>query len=471
MRLIDKHTKPGQPPKKRLVENSSFPLLPLPSGIRSVNYDLNPDEFPCSWTSFAEVQAFFHTYHDRKEVKFLGLDFRNGFEHIGVGLDARRRLCLYDEGYVWVREVAPYGLRTTPGEFGNLVDATKMIMRSKFPGRLDVINQVDDLSIAFVDPALEVEEVTGLLEELKWDLNEDKTQPLSRNPVHDGVEWDLDGCIMALPEEKRQKYYAKVVRVLNFGKDKGVPLQLTESLVGSLQYVCRILPHHRTHLRPLYRFRTSYTSDYRDATRQLDNSQLNCLEWWRVTLLERIQSSFSLPPPLFKGVFASDASNSSIGIWVQREQQDGSLEIPRYVKFDLSEDWRGKFEAYIGNAEAWAVETLVETLVKMGAKDCSLRLLCDNTNVVEAWSKGWSRNALLNLSIYRINQVASAFNLHIILQYIPSLENPSDPISRNDYPMNSLPLPPHHLPFPSPGCIGGSKPFSDCTTFTASLPP
>ncbi|GAA5882356.1 hypothetical protein JCM16303_004086 [Sporobolomyces ruberrimus] len=464
MHLVPKHTKPGDPPKYRIIEHASHPKKPLPSGVTSVNHNLDPNQFKCSWTGLDQIKSFFLPFHDRREVRVLGLDFRNGFEHVGVDTKVRHRLCLSWKGKIYVRKVAPFGVRTTPGEFGNLVDATKEILEKVFAGRLKVINQVDDLAIAFIDPTLKLEEVLELLKELGWEVNEEKTQALTRKPIHDGIEWDLDELTMSLPKEKKEKYRLKVVALLRKGKKHGVTLKEVESLVGSLQYVCRIVPKHRTNLRPLYRLRNQFHNEY--ATRHLENQHLKTLDWWnRFLSSPRISSSFGPPPPLLHGTFACDASNVAIGIFLQL---DGSS-TPLVAKFDLDPTWREKHDAYIGNAEAWSVEALVEALVRLGVRNRSVRIVCDNSNVDEAWSKGWSKNALLNLSIVRLLDLSFTFNLYLTLDWIESAKNPADAISRNVFPSGTVQLDSSSRPFNPPGSAGGSDPRLLSTKFMASL--
>ncbi|GAA5962341.1 hypothetical protein JCM10213_005780, partial [Rhodosporidiobolus nylandii] len=75
----------------------------------------------------------------------------------------------------------------------------------------------------------------------------------------------------------------------------------------------------------------------------------------------------------------------------------------------LRPDWEtafGEDGAYMCNAEAWGTEMLLESAVKLGARECSVNLRTDNQTFYGAFNRGWTSNILLNASIRRINDAA-----------------------------------------------------------------
>lgn len=456
--LADKAPLPNEPVRKRITENFSHPHSPLPDGTVSVNSQLDSDDFPCTWTKFCEVEEWMLGWVDKPEVEVAGGDFEDGFEHVGVHPTVRARLVLSWRGKIWIRSVAPFGLSTTPGEFGNLVDCTLEILRAHFKGRLSVINQVDDLSLAFLDPSLSLEEVVEFLSSLGWRLNILKTKPKSRSPLHIGVIWHLDTAIKQLPEEKKQKYLAKVDDAL--AKKKTVPLSLkqVESIVGCLQYVAMIVKAKRPLLRQLYRFRSHYKK--KGALRHWNDKELRVLEKWRTFLAQDVVSaSFASPPSPSPLEIAVDASKRALGIWIKQPSSVPSLpSLPFIAAFPLAPGWDNEAETYIGNAEAWAVEAAVEVAIKMGLRDVELTVLSDSDNVIKCWAKGWSRNALLNLSISRLMEITAVAGIFLRIVYVPSADNPADPVSRLVPVPNTLPLPPLYLPEAPHGTVGGRDP-------------
>ncbi|GAA5982319.1 hypothetical protein JCM11641_002009 [Rhodosporidiobolus odoratus] len=392
----------------------------------------------------------------------MGLDFEDGFEHVGVHPSVRARLVFSWKGLVFPRSVAPFGLCTTPGEFCNLVEFLLECLRRYFKGRLEVINQVDDLSLAFLDPGLTEEEVIEFIESFGWSLNKKKTQHLSRVPVHIGVEWYLDFALMVLPKPKQEKYRAKVDFFL--AKKMTVPATLkeVESLCGSLQYVAYIDTTQRPHLRILYKFQAAFKKP--GATRKLMEKEIRCLEHWRRYLSQpTIAASFKAPPPEADILIATDASEKGLGILIVPPSSPPipSLSLPQQkltAAYPLEEGWKKTLGGYIGNAEAWAVEVAVEILILSSFRNLSILILCDNDNFVKAWAKGWSRNALVNLSILRLSELSCLAGNNIRIEYIESAKNPADPVSRFEPVEGALPFPSTSLPKAPYGTVGGRSP-------------
>ena len=47
--------KPGKPGKYRIIQNFSFPYSALNNNIQSINSQVNPDDFPCTWGTFDTI--------------------------------------------------------------------------------------------------------------------------------------------------------------------------------------------------------------------------------------------------------------------------------------------------------------------------------------------------------------------------------------------------------------------------------
>jgi hypothetical protein len=90
--------------------------------------------------------------------------------------------------------------------------------------------------------------------------------------------------------------------------------------------------------------------------------------------------------------------------------------------------------------EGVALELLILNLDSLSLHDSHLLIHSDNQGVIEAYKKGRSRNFEVNLSIRRSGPILLANNLSISIQYIESIRNPADPISRGDLGPESLRL-------------------------------
>ncbi|GAA5984988.1 hypothetical protein JCM10908_002478 [Rhodotorula pacifica] len=456
LKIIPKTTPPGAPKKWRLVEDFSGPYSNLPAGVEPVNERIDSALFPCTNYSFREVVAFFRKAAEEPTTLVMGLDFENGFEHVPLAPAVKHRLVLRVGDEFYVRHVGPFGLRSTPGEFGALVDASLEILRNRFRAQLDAISHVDDLSIAIRDVhATPAKELIEFLESLGWRINDEKTELPTRKPTHVGCVWDLDALVVSIKEDKRTKYGLKLEEARGKGTATKTELDEVDSLVGCLQYVTLIKPEWRYRLRRLYRCRSLFEGDSR-RQRFFTESEQRDLGWWQEQLAAGpIASSFAALPRTYRAEVATDASNVALGVWIR---EPGCA--PMVASYPLMPEWREKLEAYIGNPEAWAVEAAVDTLIRRDVRDALVEVLCDNTNVVDAWRKGWSRNALLNLSIARLLDATAQVGIALFISYVATDENPADAVSRLEPVPGSFEITESERSYRPFGTEGGRDPFS-----------
>ncbi|GAA5965096.1 hypothetical protein JCM10213_001379, partial [Rhodosporidiobolus nylandii] len=186
-----------------------------------------------------------------------------------------------------------------------------------FKGKVVAISHMDDCSFAILDPSITMEDVIKVIESFGWTLNPKKTEPPSRRPTHIGCVWDLDSKVVSLKEEKRFKYAKKVRVALKNGTNRPNTLTEIESLVGSLQYCAFIKKDLCPRLRLMYRFRAAYKSRFGPG-RKFRHNEITALKEW-LSILESgpVAASFAdLPSPL-DGIFASDASNDALGVFIK----------------------------------------------------------------------------------------------------------------------------------------------------------
>ncbi|GAA5941281.1 hypothetical protein JCM10213_007474 [Rhodosporidiobolus nylandii] len=455
MTPIPKAPLPGKPERWRTIEDFSAPYQPDGSSSPlAVNSDIDKHLFPASWKTFHDVAAFYRSLPSHAVV--FGADFQDGFEHLEVHPSVRARLVFHlpEEG-INIRNAAPFGIRSIPGEFSTATEVTIDITVAYFGGRVRALNHMDDLTIAILDPSLDFMDVIKFIESLGWVFNAAKTTLPSRTPTHIGLEWNLDDLTVSLKEDKRIKYIGKVDAALEaFNADKAIMLRDVESLTGCLQYVAFVKRDLRPRLRVLYRFRASFTARYKP--RHLRENEVRTLRWWKTFLSAGpVIASFADLPPSVDAIFASDASNEAIGIFYKAPHQP----FPLVAAFKLLQDWRIKLDAYIGSAESWGVEALLDLIVRLDIRDATVTLLCDNMNIVDGWSRGWSQNALNNASFARMFDVADKAGLHLEIEYIATDLNPADEVSRCKLPAGARCLPEDLFPSPPPGCEGGPDPL------------
>ncbi|GAA5853664.1 hypothetical protein JCM8547_007402 [Rhodosporidiobolus lusitaniae] len=324
----------------RLRSDSTFGIDPLPPSSTSLT---PPNRFK---TVEEENVALEKAYDNIKEKKAFG---PYSFEEI-VGffgsvqtspirlipkttladaLDShpsiRSRLVFHLDYKFFVQVAAPFGLQSTPGEFGALVDLTIEILEAHFGGRVRALNHSDGLTIAILDPSLTEADVIAFIESLGWRLNKQKTEHASRSPTHIGCVWDVNPLVVTVKEEKRYKYAEKVKALIKKGTSEG---------------------DLKPYLRLLYRFRAS--TRFHNALRSLRQNEISNLRFWRILLLSGpISSSSADDPPPLQCYLACDASNSALGFYIK----DESFPFPCVYAVPPLPDRRERFGANIANAE------------------------------------------------------------------------------------------------------------------------
>ncbi|KAK4692006.1 hypothetical protein P7C70_g9221, partial [Phenoliferia sp. Uapishka_3] len=425
-------TLPGEPLKWRIVENPAFPYEPMADGTCSINSELDASEFPCSWIKLSTCQDLFRDLPPHAVV--IGTDMADGFHHIPLASHVRKHFCLSHRGLVFTRKVAQFGVTTTPGVFGNTMDATSAILRLLIPN-IEVLNQVDDLLVVLLDTSTLDSAVRDILDEMGWVRNE-KGWSRARIFVFLGVEWDLDALTMTVPDRKRQKYLLRVQTALHFARHK-IPVDLTfvESLIGSLMYVCYVIPRWKTDMFSLLAFRRQFSASQPGKRytkkRHLDSHAhlVRSLELWEAHLSEElITSSFAIPRRIFEWDITSDACD--LGLGVTATPYDSEFGYSFYSP--LPAGWKEQDGLHIGPAEGWGVELQLDAAIALGAKDCTVELWCDNDGFTMSWAKHLSRNSAQNDSIARMTAKADPLGINIVVLRIDTTNNPSDSISRGE---------------------------------------
>lgn len=431
--VIPKTVPEGAAPKFRLIDNHSFPKKPFKDGTTSVNANLDPSDFPCDWFSLEEVRTGLRDLenpqeHDAFKPQAMGVDIRDASMHVPLTPEARRSMIIRGKDGLYVRRVAAFGARTTPGAFGTLMDATRAFLRHRFGDQVVVVyNQVDDLLIIRRNASVDRDQVVGLLEELGWELSHEKEWPWSRSFTHVGVEFNLDERYVRLPDKKRLKYLAFASMLLEDGE---LTCEEAEKVAGYLCYVAQIDPKQRIDMEAIYRTRTAINNSSKapyTLWKNLPTPFRSSLERW-VKYLEKPSTLIPLdrPPTTSALELYSDASSRGMGIYVKKD----GVEYGEYAPLARRTNEEGAPD--IGVAEAAATEWLIDAALAFGARDERLIVNCDNLGVVGAWEKGWSRSRLTHRCFWRIAQKTRDLGLDIEFVYVASADNPADRVSREE---------------------------------------
>ena len=155
------------------------------------------------------------------------------------------------------------------------------------------------------------------------------------------------------------------------------------------------------------------------------------LHWW-------LQALDSKPPipipfhPLALDLCAFSDASTSHGLAI--------VIGDRWRAWKLHDHWKCDGRD-IGWAEGIAFKLLIRTLLTINHSSTPLAVYCDNQGIVDGWKKGQSRNAPTNAAFRRVHTLLASPLRQIFTRYVPSADNPADPLSHSQYPPTSWLLP------------------------------
>ena len=207
-------------------------------------------------------------------------------------------------------------------------------------------------------------------------------------------------------------------------------LKEAESIIGTLNHVCLVVPEGRSRLVSLFKFRGSFKPTHpSEVKHRLSASTADDMDWWR----NRLQDTFvgmkiiRPPKPLGDKVFVDTSTSWGIGLVLNG----------KWLAWQLKEGWRSENHD-IGWAEMVAVELAVRTLVTGQFRNCHIIVRSDNQGVVGALKAGKSRGTQQNLILREIVKLIQNHNLWISTTWIASLDNPAEGPSRGIFPHKDL---------------------------------
>ena len=237
-----------------------------------------------------------------------------------------------------------------------------------------------------------------------------------------GFSWDLPTKRVRLPDEKRLKFLNRVRIFLDYFSGHRCSLLDVQKPHGSLCHIAFIYVQGRTRLPSLSNFIASFM-DNEFTRRYPPKSMLTDLKWWFHILQDASFYRQLLPhrPCQDMGLFVDASTSWVIGIVVSG----------RWTAFRLHGSWKveGRDICWL---ETVSIEILLYILEAMGISNTTLLIHSDNQGTIGSMAKGRSRNHHINLSIRRAYVVIASQLIIPELVYIPSENNPADPISRGE---------------------------------------
>jgi hypothetical protein len=246
-----------------------------------------------------------------------------------------------------------------------------------------------------------------------------------------GYYWDLVLRRVSLNDEKRLKFHNRVRIFIDSFDGHRCTLKDVEKIHGSLCHVAFVYVEGRSRLPSLSNFASSFKGNEL-LRRYPTRSMITDLRWW-LTELRKPSVYRELRPRgdiQDLGIYVDASTSWGIGIIIQG----------RWASFRLRPDWKteGRDICWL---ETLALEFLFYFLEAMGLENVHLLIHSNNQGAIGALDKGRSPNHHINLSIRRLYTILIAHFITPLLEFVPSKDNPADPISRGEPGSPDLKLP------------------------------
>ncbi len=261
--------------------------IPLNPSATSINAVIDSKKFQCAWGSFSECYILVAEAPEGTQVAVFNVE--SAFHNVPIHPSARPFTAVWLGDKVHLDPCLNFRASLAPGIWGRIADAMVKILLHQ--GVEALLKWVDDF-IFFRYPkrlAENKEYEYGYAEDIIWNTAEklgwpwapSKFLPFAFTFIYIGFLWDLSTREVSLPEAKKEKYTQKLER---WTKGAKISLKDTESIIGTLNHVCIVVPQGRSRMPALYQFRGSFKAKESYTKHTISQTLHEDMEWWRETL-------------------------------------------------------------------------------------------------------------------------------------------------------------------------------------------
>ncbi|KAF5366868.1 hypothetical protein D9757_011918 [Collybiopsis confluens] len=291
----------------RLVQDMSYPRN---SDVPSVNAQLNSDDFPTEWGTFADTAELILSLPEG--CKAATFDISAAYRITPVFPAQQNSLCLYWDNMVYVDRAVCFGLSTSAGVFGSIADMLVAIYKKW--GVRGLLKWVDDFfAIRFPDQSWTEEEFVALTGAfgIPWSIK--KTRRFSHIQQYIGFLWDLARKVVSMPPAKLES----VVEILKGWRIPGARFSESQalSLQGKLIHISCIYPL----IRPFISSSGVFARSFRSSSAKLSVPNFVDADIsWILWLLEILPNEMPLvsPGPIDLGWWGDASSSYGVAIVV-----------------------------------------------------------------------------------------------------------------------------------------------------------
>ncbi len=220
--------------------------------------------------------------------------------------------------------------------------------------------------------------IWSMAKELGWPWVPLKFKPFDYTFLYIGFLWDVTKKQVSLPEPKKEKYTKKLA-----GWSKGTKMNLedTESMIGTLNHVCLVVPQGHAQMPAFYKFRSSFKTLNWHIKHTIAQALHDDVKWWKDTLQQQFIGINIITPkePIDLSLMVDASMSWGIGLVING----------KWLAWELKQGWCSEGRE-IGWAEMVAIELALLILKAVGYKDCHIILQSDNQGIVEALRAGYS---------------------------------------------------------------------------------
>jgi hypothetical protein len=275
------------------------------------------------------------------------------------------------------------------------------------------------------------DDIIRMFRTLGWPLSMEKLRDFDHVVRYIGFDWNFDLKTVALPEEKRLKFKARVESWIANGSSSGVSAIDSERLLGSLNHVSCIHEVGRSFLLSLQCFLASFQSQNRFITRLPSREAVSDMRTWLGLLsIPNAFRTLHSRATVYLDIWVSASTDFGIGLVVGN----------KWRAWKLKDGWTSGRRG-IGWAESAGLELVAHEVASRGIRNAKVVVFVGNRGLIGQYSHGHGRNSDTNLCIRRSTEIMMQHSFDILPEYVHSADNCADNPSHGRFLSNELRLP------------------------------
>ena len=383
----------------------------------SVNDFISKDTYTLHYATFDQALALVARHG--QNALMAKLDIKHAFRLCPVHPADLELLGIHWDGQYYIDLRLPFGLRSSPYLFNRLADAFEWILKNNYM-ITDLMHYLDDYFTVGPPNSKTCSDNVNIMihmaSHLGIPLAPEKLEGPTTSLVFLGILLDTNRMETALPEDKLRELLAELQRWCS--RKKCLKRELL-SLIGKLNWACRVIPAGRIFLRRLIDLSTTARLPHHHISMNLEARR--DIAWWQ-RFLPTWNGRAIIPDPFWSrspdlALFTDASGTLGYGIY--------------YSGHWIAETWPPALQ---GRSIQWkelypiALACLLWGHTWPGKK---ILFHCDNQAVVDIWASGTSRDPNIMHLVRSIFFSGATHHFTILVAHIAGTNNSiADSLSR-----------------------------------------